>query len=127
MAKNHETTHVQNPALLAVGARRDVLAYRQQSGVFRAMDNPRRIVTVGTTGLADCALIVKVRITQDMVGKDIGAAVQAEFKTFKKGSAQSEGQEDWQRNVEERGGIYQVVKSAQEMTELIDRVQRGDW
>jgi hypothetical protein len=125
MAQQRETREVQNPALLAVGGRPDVLIWRQQSGVFRAYDNPERIVRVGHPGMADAGAIVQVVITPDMVGKTVGVAVQPEFKT--RAGRQREAQENWQAAVEQRGGVYRLVRSAAEMVGLVDDVQRGRW
>lgn len=124
MAQQRETRETQNPALLAVGARPDVLVWRQQSGLFRAFDNPDRIVRIGQPGMADSAMIVAVTITPDMVGKTIGVAVQPEFKTLKGG--QRENQQRWQIAVEKRGGIYELVRSADQMVDLVERVQAGE-
>lgn len=122
--KNPET-YIQNATLLAVGGRPDVLAFRQMSGVFRAMDNPDRVVRVGLPGMADLGLIVAVTIDPSMVGRTIGVAVQAEVKT--RTGRQRDDQRTWQAAVEQRGGIYQLVRSGDDMTALIDRVRRGDW
>lgn len=122
MAKNRETTHVQHPAMVAVGARPDVLVWRQQSGLFFTREgNP---VRVGLTGMADAGMIVAVTITPDMVGRTIGVAVQPEFKA---GGQQSEAQANWQRAVEQRGGIYRLVRSSGDMLRLVDDVQHGRW
>lgn len=122
--KNPET-YIQNATLLAVGGRPDVLAFRQMSGVFRAMDNPDRVVRVGLPGMADLGLIVAVTIDPSMVGRTIGVAVQAEVKTCT--GRQRDDQRTWQAAVEQRGGIYQLVRSGDDMTALLDRVRRGDW
>ena len=125
MTANRETRSVQNPALLAVGARPDVLIWRQQAGMFRAYDDPSRVVRVGQPGMADAGAIVAVTITPDMVGKTIGVAVQPEFKTTR--GQQSEAQKSWQHAVTQRGGIYQIVRNSQDIIDLVARVQRGDW
>lgn len=125
MAQQRETREAQNPALLEVGARPDVLVWRQQVGVFRAMDNPQRIVHVGVPGMADAGMIVAVTISPEMVGKTVGIAVQPEFKT--RTGRQRVAQENWQRAVEQRGGVYQLVRSADEMAALVARVQRGEF
>lgn len=125
MAKNRETRTVQNPALLAVGARPDVLIWRQQSGLFRQFETPHNPVRVGTPGMADSMAIVSVEITPEMVGKRIGVAVAAEFKTGT--GRQSEAQRHWQSAFEQRGGIYRLIRSAEDMQALVDKVQRGDW
>lgn len=122
MVKNRETTHVQNPALLEAGARPDVLVWRQQSGLFYTRDGIP--VRVGVPGLADAGMIVAVTVTPDMVGRTIGVAVQPEFKVPRRGQ-QSEAQANWQAAVEQRGGIYRLVRSPEEMRRLIDEVKNG--
>lgn len=125
MAQQREARETQNPALLAVGSRPDVLIWRQQSGVFRAYDDPTRIVRVGQPGMSDAGAIVRVTITQDMVGKTVGIAVQPEFKT--RTGRQREAQANWQAAVEQRGGVYELIRSPDEMVALVARVQRGDF
>lgn len=125
MAQNRETRETQNPALLAVGTRPDVLIWRQQSGLFRSYDNPDRIVRVGQTGMSDAGAIVAVTITPAMVGKTVGVAVQPEFKT--RTGRQRQAQENWQAAVEQRGGVYELVRTPDQMLDLVERVQRGSW
>lgn len=125
MAKSREVRTVQNPALLAASSIPGVLAMRQQSGVFRAMTDPDRIVRVGLPGMADVGLIVAVTITPEMVGQRIGVAVQAEMKTAT--GRQSDDQRTWAEAVRRAGGVYELVRSADEMTALIERVRRGEW
>ncbi len=125
MSQNRETREAQNPALLAVGARPDVLVWRQQSGVFRSYNDPQRVVRIGVPGIADSLAVVAVTITPDMVGKTIGVAVAPEFKTSS--GRQSQPQKDWQAAFEKRGGIYRLVRSAADMLGLVDDVQRGRW
>ena len=125
MAKNRETRTVQNPALLAVGSRPDVLVWRQQSGVFRQFEAPHDPVRVGMPGIADSMAVVAVTITPEMVGKTIGVAVAPEFKTAK--GKQTERQKAWQAAFESRGGVYRIIKSAADMLALVSDVQRGSW
>jgi hypothetical protein len=125
MAKNAETRTVQLPAMLAVGGRQDVLCWRQQSGTFRAYDDPQRVVKVGLPGMADAGMVVAVKITEAMVGKTIGVLTQAEFKTSS--GRQSEAQRNWQAAVEQRGGVYRLVRSEAEMLALVDDVQAGNF
>lgn len=120
---NREVAEVQNPSLLAVGARRDVMAWRQQVGTFRAMDNPARIVKVGSPGMADAMMVVAVTITPEMVGRTVGVAVAAEFKTPK--GRQAEQQRDWARAFQLRGGVYRLIRSAAEMVGLVEDVKAG--
>lgn len=124
MAQNGETK-IQNNALLAVGQRPDVLAMRMQSGVFRRVDAPDQMVRIGQPGLADTMMIVAVKITPDMIGKTVGVAVAAEIKSAR--GRQSEAQQRWQRAFEQRGGVYDLVRTPADMIGLVDRVQRGDW
>lgn len=125
MAQNRESREAQNPAMLAAGARHDVLVWRQQSGVFRAYDDPQRIVRVGLPGMADAGMIVAVTITPEMVGKTVGVAVQPEFKTTK--GRQSDAQRNWQSAVEKRGGVYRIVRSDADMLTLISDVKAGNF
>ena len=125
MAKNRETRTVQNPALLAVGARPDVMAWRQQSGMFRAFDDPTKVVRIGQLGMADSMAVVAVTITPEMVGKTVGVAVAPEFKTTK--GTQSDSQKAWQAAFEARGGIYRLIRSAADMLALVSDVQAGRW
>jgi len=124
MAQNPETK-IQNSALLAVGARPDVLAMRLQSGVFRAYDDPDKIVRIGQPGLPDTMMLVATEITPEMVGKTVAVAVAAEIKTAQ--GRQSDAQRAWQRAFEARGGTYELVRSPDQMIALVDRVQRGDF
>lgn len=114
-------TKIQNACLLATGVHADVLAWRQQSGVFRAMDDPDRVVKVGQTGMADLGMIVPVTITPAMVGMTIGVAVQPEIKTRR--GKQATDQHTWQAAVQRAGGIYRLVRSADEMNTLIQDVR----
>ncbi len=125
MPKNKETTIIQNPAMLAAGCLDDVLIWRQQSGVFRAYDDPRRLVRVGEPGMADAGMIVAVTITPDMVGKRVGIAAQVEFK--RPGARQNNDQKNWQRFIEAHGGQYAVITSADEMLAAVEKIRSGDW
>ena len=125
MTRSREVRAVQNPALLAASALPGVLAFRQQSGVFRAMDDPARVVRVGLPGMADAGLIVAVTITPAMVGRVVGVSLQTEFKTA--AGRQAGDQRTWSEAVRRVGGVYALVRSADEMTELIAGVRRGDW
>lgn len=100
-----------------------MLVWRQQSGLFYTREgNP---VRVGLPGMADSGMIVAVTITPEMVGKTIGVAVQPEYKTTS--GQQSEAQRNWQRAVEQRGGVYRLVRSAEAMNKLISDVKTGKW
>lgn len=122
---NQETV-IQNEAMLEVGCDSDVLVWRQQVGNFRAMDNPNRIVKIGVPGMSDAMMIVRVKITPEMVGKEIGVAVAPEFKVPRSGR-QSDKQKLWQASFERRGGIYRLIRSAAEMLALVRDVKEGRW
>ena len=115
-------TRVQNACLLATGDHPDVLAFRQQSGVFRSMDGDR-VVKVGLPGMADLGMIVPMKITPDMVGKTVGVAVQPEIKTRR--GRQAEDQHTWQAAVARSGGVYRLLRSADAMHALIADVRAG--
>ena len=121
--QNRETREVQNPCIEAVGLRQDVLIWRQQVGLYRAYDNPKRVVSIGSPGMADAGMIVAVTITPEMVGKTIGVAVQPEFKTAR--GAQRANQESWERAVTRCSGVYRLVRTPEEMIRLVDDVQAG--
>ena len=125
MAQNKETRTAAHPALLAVGARPDVMIWKQPVGLFRALEDPTRKVMVGTPGQADSIAVVAVTITPDMVGRTIGVAVAPEFKTNT--GKQSQRQKDWQAAFEKRGGIYRLVRNAADMIGLVHDVQTGRW
>lgn len=120
MAQNKETRTVQNPAMLAA-SQLGALAWRQQSGLFYTREGIP--VRVGLPGMSDCGMIVSLTITPDMVGRTIGVAVQTEFKTHR--GQQSEAQHNWQQAVEQRGGIYRLIRSPDEMIGLIKCVNNG--
>lgn len=119
----NQETKVQNASFLRIGQRQDVLAWRQQVGKYRAMNNPDQIISVGVPGMADSMMVVAVTVTPEMVGRTIGLAVAAEFKTAT--GKQAEAQKRWQRAFEARGGIYRLVRSPDEMEQLVDDVQHG--
>lgn len=122
MAQNGETK-IQNRSLLAVGMRPDCMAMRLQSGVFRAMNDPDRIVKVGAPGLADTMVFVRTVITADMVGKTIAVPLAAEIKT--ETGRQSKDQQAWQKSFEARGGVYRVIRRPEDMTDAVEEIQSG--
>lgn len=97
MAQQRETREVQNPAFLAVGTRDDVMIWRQQVGLFRLYHNPEIPIEIGKAGMADSCMGVKVRITPDMVGKEVAILCQPEFKTAR--GKQAEAQQRWERAI----------------------------
>lgn len=99
----NQETNIMNKYLLhfsGVGA----MVWRNNTGKFRSLTDPQRIVTVGQVGSADIIGVQPVTITADMVGKVIGQAIAIEVKTPT--GKQSQEQKNWQQAFEERGGIY---------------------
>lgn len=123
MGTQNPETRIQNASIKQVGCRPDVLIWRQHVGHFRHLHREDQIISVGSPGMADSLAVVRVVITQDMVGKVVGVAVAPEFKTAK--GKQGEQQAKWQRAFEARGGVYRLVRSPEEMDTLVDDVQHG--
>lgn len=84
------------------------MVWRNNTGKFRAMNDPQRIVTVGQVGSADIIGVRPIVITADMVGKTIGQAVAVEVKTDK--GRQSDAQKLWQQAFERHGGKYELTR-----------------
>lgn len=120
-----QETSIQNAALLEVGTDPDVMVWRNQTGVFRAMDDPDRVIKVGNPGAPDILGVVAVTITPDMVGKTIGVAIAPEMKTGR--GKQAENQGKWQRAFERRGGVYRLVRSPGELRDMVEAVKNGDF
>lgn len=116
--KNKETTSVQNPIFLAA-SQYNCLMYRQQSGLFRSLNDPERKIMVGMPGMSDSAMIVPLKITPEMVGQTIGVSVQAEFKT--ENGRQSPKQKNWQAATESAGGIYKIFRTVDEFHQFMRR------
>lgn len=53
-----EIDEVTQPTILRLGQRRDVRLWRQNTGVARAMDDPRRVIRFGIVGGGDASGIV---------------------------------------------------------------------
>lgn len=124
MARKQETND-QNAALLAVGTDPEVMVWRNQTGVFRSMDDPDRLIKVGNPGAPDALGVVAVTITPDMVGKTIGVAIAPEFKTAK-GKA-SAPQRNWGAAFIRRGGLWRLIRSPDEMKAFVEDVKNGRW
>ena len=98
---------IQNKWILANGARRDLMVWRNITGVFK-MVRGDGIIKVGTPGAPDALGVEAVTITADMVGQTIGRAIAVEFKTAT--GRQSPEQARWQSAFEARGGLYRIVR-----------------
>lgn len=115
MAK-YEETNIKNETLVAL-SQAGTLPWAHQVGVFRAYDDPGRVIKVGTPGQSDIFLVCPVVITPEMVGKTVGVAVSMEMKTAI--GSQKEKQKNWQRAVELKGGIYLVTRSIEQALQQI--------
>lgn len=115
MARNLET-NISNGILLALSGK-DCLAWKQTVGSFRAIDNPQRIVQVGTPGMSDIMTVRALTITPDMVGKTVGIAVAHEVKTAS--GTQRKGQQLWERALNKAGGIYLISRSPEQALEQV--------
>lgn len=115
--------NIQNASFIQVGSRPDCMVWRQHVGKFRHLQQPEQIISVGDPGMADSMMVVAITVTSDMVGKTIGAAVAPEFKAA--AGRQSAVQKNWQRAFEARGGIYRLVRSPEEMEQLVEDVKSG--
>ena len=100
--RNQETNIMNKYLLHFSGA--GAMVWRNNTGKFRSMTDPQRIVSVGQVGTADIIGVTPVTITADMVGKVIGQAIAIEVKTPT--GKQSQDQKNWQQAFENHGGIY---------------------
>lgn len=112
---------IQSQCMIAASCDPDVLIFRQQSGSFRAMDSDR-VVKIGVPGMADSLLIVSTTITPEMVGQRVAIAAFAEFKTVT--GRQSDAQRNFQRVVQNYGSVYRVIRTADDMRDMIEAVKR---
>lgn len=115
-----------NAGLLAIGQRRDVLVNRQHVGKYRAL-HADHIISIGTPGMADLSLAVSCVITADMIGKTVAIACEAEFKTHKPGSKQSDAQKLRELAFTRIGGVYRVCRSPEDLVALVEDVKNGKW
>lgn len=117
--------NIQRACMLEAGSDPDVLIWRQHVGAYRALDAPERIIKVGLPGQADACMAVSVTITPDMVGKRIAVLCQPEFKAPK--GRQAVEQKRWQIAIERLGGIYRLIRSVDDLRQMIEDVKRGRW
>lgn len=118
MSKNEET-NIQNGILVQLSAAGH-LPFRCHVGIFRAMDNPDRIVKIGTPGMSDIFDIAPVTITPEMVGKTVGVAVCCEVKTLT--GKLRKNQELWQLAAKKRGAICLVTRSVDQVIDQISKI-----
>jgi hypothetical protein len=124
---SNKETNIERNIMLAL-SQDGLLIWKQVVGRFRHMYSSGYI-DVGINGMADTGSIMPITITQEMVGRTVGLAIQLEVKTFEPGSRQSKEQKTWQQAVENRGGIYLIARSPEEarslLAERIKKIQSG--
>ena len=118
-------TRIQNQAFIDVGQRDDVMIWRQVSATVRAYSNPQQVLKIGQPGMADACMGVAVTITPDMVGKRVAILCQPEFKTAR--GKQRDAQEKWERAITAIGGIYRLIRSPDELLQMVEDVKNGKW
>jgi len=98
-------TNIQNRIMLELSAA-GWMVWRNNTGSFRAMNDPNRIIKVGQVGSPDILAVRPTVITADMVGQTIGVCVGIEVKTTT--GKQRPEQKQWQEVFERHGGVYQL-------------------
>ena len=73
-------TNIQNRIMLELSAA-GWMVWRNNTGSFRTMNDPNRIIKVGQVGSPDILAVRPTVITADMVGQTIGVCVGIEVKT----------------------------------------------
>ena len=89
-----------------------LLVWRQHVGTYRPIHGGAPI-KIGLTGMSDIGAIVPKIVTPKMVGTTIGLAVQVEVKTAT--GRESEAQATWGRVVRNKGGIYVLARSVDDI------------
>ena len=112
-------TKIQQEIRLGLGTREDVRLFRNQVG---QLPDPRtgRPVQFGLAkGSADLVGWKTVKVTPDMVGKDIAVFASIEVKT--PNGKPTQYQQAWMAAVENAGGIAGIARSVEDATEIIER------
>lgn len=111
---------IQREIMLRIGCRRDLLIMRRNVG-FARDPNTGRAIKFGTKGEADLQGVLSIAPKCCACGhrrSPIGLAVALEVKT--EHGRQTQEQCDWQAAWELRGGLYRVVRSADEAEQAIE-------
>lgn len=105
-------TEIVKSIMLALGNEADFRLWRNNVGALP--DVTGRVVQYGLApGSADLIGILA----------PWGRLIALEVKTHRKGSVQRQNQRDWEKVIREMGGVYEVVRSADEAREVL-RVAR---
>lgn len=94
------------------------LVWRQQVGTFRPVHGGAP-VRIGLTGMSDIGAIVPKIVTPEMVGRTIGVVAQVEVKTAT--GRESEAQATWGRVVRNKGGIYVLARSPEDVQHIVNK------
>lgn len=113
-------TNIMNAIMLRL-SERGCMVMRNNTGKFRSLTDPSRIVSVGQVGSADVIGVRPLLITADMVGQTIGEAVAIEVKTEK--GRQSDAQKKWQAAWQSRGGRYLLARSTDDLDGMYNQNQ----
>lgn len=100
-------TNIQNNIMLEM-SKKGAMVWRNQTGKFRSMNDPNRIVSVGQVGSPDIIACVPTIITAEMVGQTVGLCVGIEVKT--ETGKQKPEQKLWQAAFEKHGGRYILAR-----------------
>ena len=109
---------IQNEIRIAL-AKAGVMNWRNNTGMlFNKEGTPVRYGLC--VGSSDIIGIKKVKITEDMVGQELGVFVAIEVKK-PKGKKATENQENFINMVRKHGGLADVAKSVEEAMEIIKK------
>lgn len=123
MSNKQSETALQNDILCALGQRIDALVWRNQVGKFRAIDDPRRVVSVGTRGSADILGVRSIVVGPELVGKTIGVAFAVEVKT--PAGRLSPVQARWAQAWQARGGEHCVARSVEDAVDFLSAIGKN--
>lgn len=114
--------HVKNDVIDALSRDGDFMVWNHPTGTFFTQDGYP--VKCGRPGSMDVIGCVRVTITPDMVGRQVGLALGIETKHPTTGG-QRETQVRFQRAWEMRGGIYVLTRTHEGLREMILERAKG--
>ena len=114
---NDETT-IQQHIRLALGTRRDLRLFRNNTGTLPDPRTGRPVEFGLARGSADLIGLRTITITPEMVGQQVAVFTSIEVKTAK-GRATAE-QQNWLQMVRSLGGIAGIARSVQDAQNLLD-------
>jgi len=102
--------------LRRIGRARHLMVWNNPTGVGRSLDG-QRVIRFGCPGSGDVLGVKRVLITAEMVGTVIGRAVSVETKA-RRGTQRTQ-QKNFERRFTEVGGLYLIVRTEDDATELL--------